>query len=109
MGNNSGTFPHWQSTVAGAVTDVTYKAPDEIWQGKYSQEEVDALIQLAQKVAVLEFMEWFTSEGCEFITYWGGADDRKKDYRFASNEKDYTIEEMYEIFIAETKNIDNGK
>ena len=42
---------------------------------------------------VVEFLEWLTNEKSEYSIMYGN-----QDKRFASNNKDYTIDEILEIF-----------
>jgi hypothetical protein len=46
-----------------------------------------------EKQIVVEVLEWLTNEKCEFSIMYGNQDER-----FASHDKDYTINEILEIF-----------
>jgi hypothetical protein len=46
-----------------------------------------------EKQIVVEVLDWLTNEKCEFSIMYGNQDER-----FASHDKDYTIDEIIEIF-----------
>ena len=46
-----------------------------------------------EKQKVIEVLDWLTNEKSEFSIMYGN-----QDKRFASNDKDYTIDEIIEIF-----------
>jgi metallophosphoesterase superfamily enzyme len=46
-----------------------------------------------EKQKVIEFLDWLTNEKSEFSIMYGN-----QDKRFSSNDKDYTINEIIEIF-----------
>ena len=46
-----------------------------------------------EKQIVIEVLDWLTNEKCEFSIMYGN-----QDKRFSSNDKDYTIDEIIEIY-----------
>jgi hypothetical protein len=78
----------------------TGKAPKQ-WTGFIT--ELNQALQLLQtdvsnnEVAVA-FVKWLTEKDSKYAILYGGTPDLKKDYRLATLEDDYTIEEVFEEF-----------
>ena len=51
------------------------------------------------KQAVIDFAKWITDKDSMYAPMFGGTPELEKDYRFADIERDYTAEEIVELFI----------
>lgn len=44
------------------------------------------------------FLKWLTAKDSKYAIMYGGTPELDKDYRFASNDEDFTIEEILDIY-----------
>lgn len=58
---------------------------------------IDKMSDDNKEVAVA-FVKWLTEKDSKYVILYGGTPDIEKDYRLATLENDFTIEEVFEEF-----------
>lgn len=66
--------------------------------GNVSCEDIYTVMDEYAKQECIEFAEWLTREDSPYAVLYG---NRKE--RFATNENDYTVEQLYEMFLQTKK------
>lgn len=98
----SGTYTFLR-VISGMQTEAShfiFKNDDEDVKLVFTHwlEEVHLPKQEMKSDDIQAFLKWLTDKDSQFSIMYGGTPELEKDYRFATNDEDYTIEEVYKFY-----------
>lgn len=88
-------------TMEEKIKEIMYDKIELSLSGNYKSVYIDGIDNTSKEITdhVFEFIEWFTGKDSPVSVLYG-----LQPERFASHDKDYTIEELYQYWLTRVKN-----